>query len=67
MKRNNPAFIPRNHRIQEAIEAGARGDFAPFEALLTALSTPYEDQAGLAHLAEPPAPEERVTRTFCGT
>ncbi len=68
MRRANPAFIPRNHRVEEALTAAAdRADFAPFETLLRALATPYDDQPALAHLAEPPHPEQRVSETFCGT
>lgn len=67
MRRHNPAFIPRNHRIEQAISAGLRGDFAPFEALVSVLSRPYEEQPDHAYLAEPPLPEERVRATFCGT
>jgi len=67
MRRQNPAFIPRNHRIEQAILAGIRGDFEPFEALTRALARPYDDQPNFAHLAEPPLPEERVEETFCGT
>ena len=68
MRRANPAFIPRNHRIQQVIDAAAeRGDFAPFERLVQVLERPYEDQPDFADLAEPPQPEERVLQTFCGT
>jgi len=68
MRLANPAFIPRNHRIAEAIEAAVRrDDFEPFETLVRVLERPYEDQPELAHLAEPPRPEERVLQTFCGT
>lgn len=67
MRSANPAFIPRNHRIEQAIVAGQRGDFAPFEALLRVLQRPYVDQPEAAHLAEPPRREERVEATFCGT
>ena len=64
----NPAFIPRNHRIEEMIEAAVRrADFEPFETLLRVLEKPYEDQPDFDHLAEPPRPEERVRQTFCGT
>jgi uncharacterized protein YdiU (UPF0061 family) len=67
MRRANPAIIPRNHRVEAAIEAAvSRDDLAPFEALHAALATPYEDPADPA-LAEPPPPEQRVYRTFCGT
>ncbi|WP_102959283.1 protein adenylyltransferase SelO [Mangrovicella endophytica] len=68
MQRVNPAFIPRNHRVEAVIEAAVeKQDFAPFEELLTVLSKPYEDQAGFASYAEPPARDGRVYRTFCGT
>ena len=68
MRRRNPAFIPRNHRVEEAIEAAVRRrDFRPFEALVRVLATPYDDQPEYAYLAAPPAPEQRVLRTFCGT
>jgi uncharacterized protein YdiU (UPF0061 family) len=68
MRAVNPAFIPRNHRVEAAIQAAIeRDDFAPFETLLTVLSTPYEDQAAVADYADPPAPHERVQQTFCGT
>ncbi len=68
MRRVNPAFIPRNHRIQQAIEAAVEdGDFSLFEALLKVLATPYEEQPAFAPYAEPPLPSERVLQTFCGT
>lgn len=64
----NPAFIPRNHRIEQAIATAVEeGDFSLFEALLTVLSSPYEEQPAFAAYMEPPKPEERVLQTFCGT
>jgi uncharacterized protein YdiU (UPF0061 family) len=68
MRRANPAFIPRNHRVEEAIESAVRrGEFQPFETLVDVLGRPYDDQPERAHLAEPPGPEQRVYKTFCGT
>jgi uncharacterized protein YdiU (UPF0061 family) len=67
MRRANPAFIPRNHRIEAMIAAAVRGDFAPFETLIEVLAKPYDDQPDFAHLADPPKREERVEKTFCGT
>jgi uncharacterized protein YdiU (UPF0061 family) len=68
MRAVNPAFIPRNHRVEAVIKAAVdRGDYGPFEELLTVLSKPYEDQPEFAGYAEPPQPEERVCQTFCGT
>ncbi|MHC1946591.1 YdiU family protein [Bradyrhizobium sp. UFLA06-06] len=64
----NPAFIPRNHRIEAAIAAAVNSDdYTPFEELLTVLAKPYEDQPQFAAYADPPLPEQRVTQTFCGT
>ncbi len=67
MRLANPAFIPRNHRIEQAIVAGVSGDFEPFETLVRVLARPYQDQPEFAHLAEPPLVGERVRATFCGT
>ena len=67
MRQANPAFIPRNHRVEQAIAAAMSGDFEPFETMLRVLSRPYDDQPEFAHLAIPPRPEERVRATFCGT
>jgi serine/tyrosine/threonine adenylyltransferase len=67
MAQANPAFIPRNHRIEEAIAAGVRGDFAPFHRLVEALGRPFENQPEHADLRRPPAEDEVVRQTFCGT
>ena len=68
MRTVNPAFIPRNHRVEQALDAAIEyGDFSPFAELLTVLSRPYEDQAAFADYANPPQTDERVFRTFCGT
>jgi uncharacterized protein YdiU (UPF0061 family) len=67
MRKANPAFIPRNHRVEQAIASAVQGDFAPFERLVRVLSRPFDDQPADAELAEPPAPHERVRATFCGT
>jgi protein adenylyltransferase len=63
----NPAFIPRNHRIEAVIVAAVNDDYAPFEELLKVLATPFEDRAEFADYANPPKPDERVCQTFCGT
>lgn len=69
MRKSNPWLIPRNHRVEEALSAATdENDFGPFERLLEALSTPYEEHAGFARFAKP-APESFTAsyRTFCGT
>jgi len=67
MERTNPAFIPRNHRIEAVIVAATNDDFGPFEELLTVLARPFDDQPEFAAYAEPPLEHERVLATFCGT
>jgi uncharacterized protein YdiU (UPF0061 family) len=68
MRQLNPIFIPRNHRIEQAIEAAIeREDFSPFAELLSVLSQPFREQAALAAYAKPPRADERVLRTYCGT
>jgi uncharacterized protein YdiU (UPF0061 family) len=67
MRKANPAFIPRNHRVEQAIAAAVHGEHAPFERLVRVLARPFDDQPADAELAEPPAPHERVLATFCGT
>ncbi len=68
MKLVNPAFIPRNHIVEAALDAAVqRQDFQPFEELLSVTSHPYEDRPHLERFATPARPEERVRQTFCGT
>jgi uncharacterized protein YdiU (UPF0061 family) len=67
MRSVNPAFIPRNHRIEAVIAAAVNDDYKPFEELLTVLSKPFDDQPEYAAYSEPPLPDQRVLRTFCGT
>ena len=64
----NPALIPRNHRVEAAIDAAVtRQDFAAFDELMTALSKPYEDRSPFSKYSDPPPPSQRVYQTFCGT
>ena len=68
MRAVNPAFIPRNHLVEEAISAAVNhADFLPFDDLLTVLSLPYQDQPVFSRYADPPRPDQVVYQTFCGT
>ena len=68
MRAANPAFIPRNHLVEEALSAAVNdGDLSVFENLLTVLSRPYEDQPAFRRYADPPRPDQIVRQTFCGT
>lgn len=64
LRRTNPAIIPRNHQVEAALAEAQNGNLAPFEALHTALATPFTDTPAYA---APPRPEQRVCQTFCGT
>ena len=68
MRRANPAVIPRNHRIEEALAAAVReADLAPFEYLLEILSRPWEDRPEAERFLAPPDVPDPAYRTFCGT
>jgi uncharacterized protein YdiU (UPF0061 family) len=67
MRAANPEYIPRNHRVQAALDAAEAGDYGPFRTLLEVLQHPFEAQPARSEYAQPPRPEERVLRTFCGT
>jgi len=68
MRAANPAYIPRNHRVEAMIRAAVdQEDFGPFDELLAVLATPFEEKPAFAHYAEPPKEHERVQETFCGT
>ena len=63
----NPLFIPRNHRVEQAIDEAVRGDLTVFVEMNTVLAQPYTAQPDFADYAKAPLERERVTRTFCGT
>ncbi|MGM0584316.1 MAG: protein adenylyltransferase SelO family protein, partial [Pseudomonadota bacterium] len=68
MRGVNPVYVPRNHLVEQAIEAAqGEGDLGPFAELVEVLSRPFEDQPGREAYARPARPEEAVTATFCGT
>ncbi|MGJ8671077.1 MAG: protein adenylyltransferase SelO [Oceanococcus sp.] len=67
MNRTNPIYIPRNHKVEEALDAAAKGDLEPFKRLLDTLSAPYDQRANL-EAYESPAPNDfGPYKTFCGT
>jgi serine/tyrosine/threonine adenylyltransferase len=68
MRSVNPAFIPRNHRVEAVIQAAVESqNFAPFEELLSVLSRPFDERPEFAHYMEGPKTHEKVLQTFCGT
>ncbi len=68
MRANNPAIIPRNHRVEAALSAAEQeGNLEPLHQLLEALAQPYDDTPADSTFTQPPNPSERVYQTFCGT
>ncbi|SDL24621.1 Uncharacterized conserved protein YdiU, UPF0061 family [Franzmannia pantelleriensis] len=68
MRAVNPAYIPRNHRVEEALAAAIDDqDFGPFERLMAVLARPFEERPEDADYAQPAPSTARVFRTFCGT
>ena len=68
MARKNPAYIPRNHQIEAAIEQATKGQgFELFDRLVNVLGSPYDYCETNKEFALPPKPEEEVKQTFCGT
>lgn len=67
MRSSNPAVIPRNHLVEEALKAAGHGDYGVMDSLLAALSAPYAHTKEQEGYAAPPPPSELPYRTFCGT
>ncbi|MCK0121596.1 YdiU family protein [Loktanella sp. F6476L] len=64
----NALIISRNHNVEAMITAAVSGDFAPFHALLAAVTDPFAPLTDATKgFANAPTEEEQVTRTFCGT
>ena len=67
MRSRNPAVIPRNHRVEEALAAAVQEDYQPLQRLLSVLERPYEDTPEKAFYRSPAPPTDQPYRTFCGT
>ena len=67
MKSKNPAVIPRNHRVEAALEAAAQGDYEVLEKLLDILRDPYAHSEEQQPFTAPPPPSTPPYQTYCGT
>lgn len=67
MKAVNPAYIPRNHRVEEMIQAAVNDDLEPLEKLSAVLADPFTDRTDYSDYATPPSSDQIVQQTFCGT
>ena len=66
MRNNNPLFIPRNHKVEEALEAAEQNDLKPFNKILEVLEKPYDKQEKKEDYQYPSISDEKY-QTFCGT
>jgi uncharacterized protein YdiU (UPF0061 family) len=67
MRNSNPGIIPRNHRVEAALEAAVQGDYSVMERLLAVLSSPYAHSPEQADYSKLPGPSTHPYQTFCGT
>lgn len=67
MDRVNPVYIPRNHLVEEALDAATAGDLAPFEALVDVIRRPFDERPGLERYAAGAPDGSGPYTTFCGT
>ena len=67
MHSSNPLIIPRNHKVEEALEAANNDDLNPMKNLLKVLERPYENQEGISDYQSPAPPSDKKYQTFCGT
>lgn len=68
MRDSNPAVIPRNHRVEEALKAAEeKSDYSILNALLEVLKNPYAHSAEQKPYTLPPSPSDKPYVTFCGT
>jgi uncharacterized protein YdiU (UPF0061 family) len=67
MDRTNPVYVPRNHLVEEALEAATGGDLQPLERLLDAVGRPFEERPGLERYAAPAPDDFGRYVTYCGT
>ncbi|MDV8148038.1 protein adenylyltransferase SelO [Arthrobacter sp. B10-11] len=67
MDRVNPAYIPRNHMVEEALTAATGGNMGPLERLMEAVGSPFDERPGLERYTAPAPDSFGPYRTFCGT
>jgi len=67
MRSTNPLVIPRNHKVEEVLEAANSDDLNPANNLLKILKKPYEDKKEISEYQSPAPPSNKIYKTFCGT
>ena len=67
MMKHNPVFIPRNHKVEEALSAADDGDISKFLSLCEVIKKPYTEDVSLEEYTKPAPASDRVYKTYCGT
>ncbi len=67
MDQVNPRYIPRNHKVEQALDAATNGELEPFRLLLDVITKPFDERPGLESYAMPAPLTSAPYRTFCGT
>ena len=67
MKQHNPQVIPRNHKVEEALQVATNHNFQPLHSLLTALEKPYQENNEIKNYQDPAPASNEPYQTFCGT
>ena len=67
MRSSNPLVIPRNHKVEEALDSANNGDLNPTKNLLKILEKPYEDRKEINEYQSSAPPSNKIYKTFCGT
>ena len=67
MRSSNPLVIPRNHKVEEALDFANNGDLNPTKNLLKILEKPYEDKKEINEYQSSEPPSNEIYKTFCGT
>ncbi|MDO5629264.1 MAG: YdiU family protein [Mobilicoccus sp.] len=67
MQQVNPVYVPRNHVVEDVLDAATAGDLEPFGRILDALTTPFDRKPGHEPLEAPAPPGSAAHVTYCGT
>ena len=67
MRSANPLVIPRNHKVEESLEAANNNDLTEVKKLINVLRNPYKDQIKIDNYQSPAPLTDQKYQTFCGT
>ena len=67
MIKNNPVFIPRNHKVEEALSEAEKGNLSKFLLLCNVIKKPYDEDINQEDYTKPAPASDRIYKTYCGT